>query len=82
MKTAAEYIKTVYGTRTFARAVDVNDNASLIDLMQDFSDRNVKELTEMLTKISLSLEMFSPPTKEIALAWSEEINQLIKKATT
>lgn len=46
MKTAAEYIETVYGTRTFARAVDVNDAVSLMDLMQDFSNANCKELLE------------------------------------
>jgi len=39
------------------------------------------EMLELLQKISLSLQMFDPPTKEIALVWSEEIDTLIKSAT-
>lgn len=40
------------------------------------------EMLEMLHKIALVLEMFNPPSKQVALNWSKKINQLIKQATT
>lgn len=42
MKTTADYIVNVYGKKTFARAVELNDVESLMDLMDDFSDHNLK----------------------------------------
>ncbi|MES2593170.1 MAG: hypothetical protein V4608_14910 [Bacteroidota bacterium] len=37
MKTAEEYITKVYGNKTFARALDLNDSESIMDLMNDFA---------------------------------------------
>lgn len=40
--TVSQYIETVYGTSRFARTLVVDDAQSIMDLMQDFSDHNVK----------------------------------------
>lgn len=48
IKTAANYIETVYGTRPFARSLVVQDAQSVMDLMQDFTDYNVKQSTKPL----------------------------------
>lgn len=40
--TASEYIEAVYGTSRFARTLVVDDAQSIMDLMQYFSDHNVK----------------------------------------
>ncbi len=44
MKTAAQYITTVYGQRTFARALELNDAESIMDLMNDFVSNYVNQM--------------------------------------
>ena len=84
MKTAAEYIETVYGTRTFDRAADVNDASSLMDLMQDFSYSNVKELFEMLIKVNNFILANKDKNYMVELLNRDvpELNNLIKQSTT
>jgi len=40
---ASKYIMEIYGTRPFARAIELNDADSVLDLMDDFSDYNSKQ---------------------------------------
>lgn len=54
--------------------------------MEKYAELRIKEskapdMLEMLEKIALVFEMFNPPSKETALEWSKEINELIKDAT-
>lgn len=41
-KTASEYIESEYGTAHLASVMEMKDTVSIIGLMQDFSDYNVK----------------------------------------
>lgn len=42
MKTAAQYIVLDCGTRPFARAVELNDTDSILSIMEDYSNGEVK----------------------------------------
>lgn len=55
-KTAKEYINDEYGAKHLSRAIDLKDEVSIMDIMQDFSDFNIKkskapEMLEMLNSI-------------------------------
>lgn len=42
MKTAAQYISQVYGLKTFERALELKDTASIMDLMEDYASEHAK----------------------------------------
>jgi hypothetical protein len=44
IKSAREYIQTVYGTANFARTILLQDAESLLDVMQDYGDSLTKPL--------------------------------------
>lgn len=48
---AATYIETIYGTRTFARALMLDDAQSIMDLMNDFSDHNSSLLQSRIVEL-------------------------------
>ena len=59
IKSATEYIETVYGTERLARTLITEDAISVMDLMQDFSDHNHKEskapeMLDMLQKVCIA----------------------------
>lgn len=88
-KTAADYIETVYGTRTFARALDCNDAMSIMDLMQDFSDYNLEKshapkMLEMLKKLTEHYQdVLNGDFSNFALRSDiDAANETIQKATT
>lgn len=53
---AATYIETVYGIKTFARALMIDDAQSIMDLMDDFSDHNAKAAHARITELEAKLQ--------------------------
>lgn len=54
---AATYIETVYGTKTFARALTLDDAQSIMDLMNDFSHHNSKSLQSRISELEAEIDL-------------------------
>jgi hypothetical protein len=50
-ESATAYIETVYGTKRFKRALILNDEASIIDLMDDYSDAKNESLQSRISEM-------------------------------
>ena len=77
-KSASEYIETVYGTKNFTRSIDIKDEPSLMDLMQDFSDYNLKtskapEMLSLLKEYVDTIGEYTPQQKQ----FSEKVRKLL-----
>lgn len=81
-KSAANYIETVYGTKRFARTLVVDDAQSLMDLMQDFSDFNLKQskAPELLEAMQEFCDTVTKPEFSTTDTYNK-FKELIKQAT-
>jgi hypothetical protein len=62
---SADYIEKVYGTRTFARALMVDDAKSIMDLMDDFSDRNAAPFHKRIAELEAGLKQCQSDRDEL-----------------
>lgn len=46
MKNSKDYIEEEYGTRIFARALELKDGNSILDLMDDYADWREKQVIQ------------------------------------